>query len=197
MEPAKPITKKDVDQLALALGQFIMKFELMVEMLWKGIIQMCSARGTDNWQVLEILIADLSAEQLLRKYEGMFTYTLPVLEDVKERNDWKNDKEASQLMKEIYEEAKKALEQRNKVAHAFWFIQSNFDSETQSIGNPKLVGRNERLKKNKGLQNSFYHLNSDPVTELIEWTEKIRITVNKIMKLTWFINKLPTEQNEK
>jgi hypothetical protein len=174
------ITKADIDKLAEEIGHFIMKFETMVEHLRSEIMHMVTIREIQDWTIIQILLADLTAEPILKKYEAMFHSCCTEL---------KSNKEAHKVLKEIYDEASKVIQYRNKIAHAHWFIEHSMNWTTFEHEEARLVGRNQRIKRKTGVKNVLNHENTRPSDELKTWTEETEKIIQKILILSRFIGK--------
>lgn len=180
LEFKNPITTEDFNELAKSIGYFIMKFETMVEAMRREIMNMCTVKEIQEWPMIDILLSDLTAEPLLKKFEAMFQYCCVEI---------KNKPEVIKLINEIYSEVNEAIKFRNKVAHAHWQVESHMNWETNTREDSILAGTNARIKKRIGVTNSFNHKKIKPADEINGWTQKVNITNDKILKLAEQIGK--------
>jgi len=138
--------KENFTKLSESIGRFIISFENLLAIMKHGIALLYSRHGMNNQDVVDVMVAEMTADPLLKKFDGLIAVTF--IEEMK-------DPETKKRLNDIYIEIDEAIKFRNKLAHAHWHISQSIDVNTDELSKPYLVSKSQKLKRTVGLVDNF------------------------------------------
>jgi hypothetical protein len=147
--------RENFDRLSKEIGAYILSFEYVMMHIRIIIEDIYKKQGLSNRKIVEVMLADVQADQLCKRLDGLIAVSFP--EEIK-------DKETKILLKGIYEQLEEIVKFRNKLAHAHWHIEHSVGDDNQY--RTRLVATGQRIKRLKGLEDNFPNVDFNYVEEL-------------------------------
>ena len=168
-------------EICLAVGEYIFSFENLFSAIKSGIEELLFMHMTfNNPGITNIIIADLTADPLLKKFDGLLAITF---------HEKYNEPNFKKQYTKLYKSIKVAIEYRNKVAHAQWYFAIDYNIDEEEESKLKTVGKLYRIKKGKGAVNPFEENNIEIIDELKKNTQENFKILDYIIKIATDIQK--------
>ncbi len=173
-EEQRAENKANFDKLSQAIGKYILSFENLLAVMKSGISFLFNKHGMNNQDVVDVIIADMTAEPLLKRFDGLIAVTF--------MNEMK-DKETLKRLNILYKDVEDAIKYRNKIAHAHWHLRQGVNVKTDQLTKPKLVAKSQKIKRNKGIIDNFPNVDFNIIDELLKKSEENYNLANSIYEV--------------
>jgi hypothetical protein len=160
-------------ELCTAIGAYIVSFENLMTAIRYAIHELLKREGLSNMRITDMLAADLTADPLFKKFDGLLSMIL-----TEEYNDPIFKKRYTTTYNGIMED----IVFRNRIAHTHWHIAFKFDHETKKAST-QLSGNLLRYRKGKGAENHFENADYTIIDELKKRTNKTYFHVDLVHEI--------------
>lgn len=165
--------KRQTEVSYAAIGKFICEFESLCQNMRLCVSNTLAFNGLKHSQISNVIVADLSANQLTKLLEGLYAENV---------NKWPQLKDAKDVSNKLLSEIKSLIEERNNIAHANFLI--NY-AHPEATDFSEIKAYKLKSSKSKG---SYVHVLPSTKKAFLELAEQATILSSLVLRHSYYIN---------